>query len=128
MRFVKSEKSPYVLRLVKTNMKCPIESFNEQCFAISLKLKTIREMIDQSEFPSREFKELIEMLENLKQHDIPQIIIPYTALNVLEKEKIQKFFEDELEKQTKDLLTKSATKDRQNKYLEELEEKDLNLK
>lgn len=128
MRFVKSNKSPYILRLIKNKIKCPVELFNEQCFVISTKIAEIRDIIDQSDFPSEEFKELIQKLQDLKKIDIPTIKIPYTALNILETECIDKFFKNKLEKQTRDLSQKSEIAIRQKKFLNELDNQDLDLK
>ncbi|KRH94865.1 hypothetical protein M153_1200005298 [Pseudoloma neurophilia] len=128
MRFIRSEKSPFVLILKKDKTENTLDRFNILCSKISEQLTIIREMIDTTDFPTDEIKNLIDMLQDLKEIDLPYIRIPYTALSILEKKEAKELLQEELEKRELKERVEQETRERELKFLELLENQDFNLK
>lgn len=127
MRFKKSNRSPFILKLTKKRKECPLEQFNDQCFAITQKLSTIRECIDTSRFPTEEIKELVLSLQKLKTIKIPQIRIPYSILQILEKKNLKEFFEEEMLQVKIKKIQKTEMNRRESAFLEELDKMNLEI-
>lgn len=124
MRFVKSSKSPYVL-LYKNVQDDSLDLYNNQCHKIVCKLTEISTLCDSDTFPNEKFKELIQLLVDLKKIKIPKINLNLEVLHSLSSKSIEQFIDDEIVVQNTKKEKKEEIDKLENDFFEKIQEIDM---